>query len=185
MEKRDVFNREPRYFKAAGREYKIEFIPAEHFNAVLVHALSLVVKFNATGSIVVSEDKKTVKINEALFQTVENTLNTVLQNQVYELIADVVQYQNEGAETSGVTASYLRKRLSLTEMLNFIGLVLADDEILDALEVFVKRAGELFLKAKEKKETLLQKIEEPSLTPKSTPSSPENSDTASTTHATV
>jgi sulfur transfer complex TusBCD TusB component (DsrH family) len=168
---RDVFNREPRYFTAMGKEFKMEFIPSEHMTAVLVELLTIGVNLGSAGELKVSETGAAIE-KEPFLKAVRDALQNILKNQVYELMSDVLVYQNDAR---GISANVLKKKVSLLEMTKFVGLVITDDEVLDAVEEFVSRAGELLQKIPGRvgrvKEAL-KGLEDPFLTPKSEPSSP-------------
>lgn len=156
QEKRDVFNREARYFKADGTEYRLEFIPSEHFNGVLIELLSLAVKLGFQGVMTLTDEG--VDLNKDSFVKAARTAaENILKNQVYDLMADVINWQNPGVQ-KGITPHYLKKRLTVMELTKFIGLIMNDDEVLDAVEVFIEEAGKLLCKVPGRVEALTEKV---------------------------
>jgi restriction endonuclease len=144
-----AFNTTPKSFSMMGRQFNFEFIPSIHFQTLLTHVLE---------AMTVSELNLLSDINDSALRAVSK----VLKEQIYEIIRDVLRFQNQHS----VDVATLQNTSRPLELANFLVLLMEDQEVKDALEVILKGLGKLT----ERMQTT------PSATTNSTPSPSANSD---------
>lgn len=129
----DVFNRERQPFKIGGKEFYYEFIPSYHFQVVLSEVLAVFCEFDMVGTEIVP--KKNINMPKLLEQ-----VGGLLRHKVYEILFDVLMYQNDCTEYS---IDRLKKQTRPMEIADFLAIVVADDEILRAMTKVANGLGKL------------------------------------------
>lgn len=152
--KHDVFNRKAQPFHMLGKEFKYEFIPSGHFQGILLDLLAAVLAMDkvvaeALKKLSESEDpekgaeeaKKITEEGEKKFNAdVAELARRLLETRLYEILTDVLQYQNDHEFISPET---LMKKTSALEMARFSKLVMQDEEIFEAFQEYVSSLGKL------------------------------------------
>ena len=154
-EQRNVMAREKRPFRAMGADFQMEFIPAQHFHLILAEVLDLVVKYQGAQE---SESPETRKGSKRFLLRLFGCRKNVLFKNIYELMADVIQYQNP---TAAVNMDILKKKVSAGEMATFAAMVVNDDEVLDGIQEFIDGLGKTMAKVPEKLQVTLIEHDKP------------------------
>jgi hypothetical protein len=150
--------RTSRPFKVFGdQEYRMEYIPSEHFQAIFTLALEgylqndtietldsiglLAAKTGAEQGVSAKFDyiPQKEELIRAIVQCCQN-----MGDRLYQMMIDVLQYQNN--VQTPPTMTELKKRVSAGELAAFIRVVLEDPEIDKAVEDLVEGLGKLMPK---------------------------------------
>ena len=164
---RNIFQRNKKPFQMMGEEFNFEFIPSEHFQVILLDLL------NVTMRVVSPDEMNESKTQKTQNDYIQETLRNLLNQRVWLILCDVLAWQNK----KPVPENVLRKTSSPKELAYFIGLLINDDEILEAVDELMKSLG----KFAEKLPQTLKMWENLLPTQNSTPSWLTTSDLAETT----
>ncbi len=131
----NVFQREKQVFQMLGKEFQYEFLPSIHFQEILsgVGQMLTMLSFE--------EETPTVKEDALLPQALE-VARGVLEGRVYQVIADVLQYQNNHK----VSVAELKTGTRPLEIAQFLDLLINDPEIHEAFGSLGKSFTGLMMK---------------------------------------
>jgi hypothetical protein len=158
-----VFQRDKIPFQMLGKEFQYEFIPSIHFQEILVGIGGLLSTFLEAGDALGALDA-------AIMPRVLEEARGILSNRIYQIIADVLQHQNNHV----VSVGDLKLKTRPLEIAGFLDTVIQDPELYEALTTLGKSLA-----------ALIGKLNGHSATPSSTPSSPTTSDSSMSTSITV
>ncbi len=157
----NVFQRDKIPFRMLGKEYRYEFIPSIHFQEVLTGVGNLLMTLTF-------DDGEVTGVNDAaLLPQVLHVTRNILNDRLYQIIADVLENQN-GERVNTADLKLKTRPLEITE---FLKLLIDDPELEEAITTLGKSLAGLM--------TRLQAA--PSGTLNSTPSSPTPSDSTGIT----
>ena len=124
------FERPKRLFKMLGKEFELHFIPSIHFQEVLRHVLEVLTVIEPGATL-----GEKMPLNEAWL----TASRRLLEEKVYDILADVLQYQNN----ERIAIDILKHQTSPLEIASFIQLLLSDDEVVTALGLVADGLGKL------------------------------------------
>jgi hypothetical protein len=124
------FNPPKRLFKMLNKEFEFRFIPSIHFQEILRHVLEV---------LTIVEPGASLGEKPALNEAWLNTSKRLLEEKVYDILADVLQYQNG----EKIALDILKHQTSPLEIASFVQLLLIDEEVVAALGLVADGLGKL------------------------------------------
>jgi hypothetical protein len=155
----NVFQREKQPFRMLGQEFQYEFLPSIHFQEILSGVGQMLTMLSF-------EDETPTLKSDLLLPQAMDVARGVLEGRLYQVIADVLQYQNGHK----VSVTDLKTGTRPLEIAQFLELLINDPEIHEAFAALGKSLT-----------GLMTRLTGLSPTEKSTPSLPTTSDSNEST----
>jgi hypothetical protein len=126
-----VFEKTDQPFQVMGQSFTYRFIPSIHFQSLMSQATEAALSLRLLGEDAFAQGGELGKILDIV--------RNLLQGKVYEILRDVLQYQNQHR----ADLPTLQNTTSPLEIAQFINLLLTDEEVHQAIEVILQGVGKL------------------------------------------